>query len=92
MSPEDRPASQSAAPAARALTLDQVEPGRAVEFMGFAPGLDPAFRDQLLAYGVQPTHMLKVLQHAPMTVIVCDHVELALEAPVARMIEVRART
>jgi hypothetical protein len=33
--------------------------------------------------------LLKVLQQQPMTVVVCDHVELALEAPVARMMQVR---
>ncbi len=70
-------------------TLDRVEPGRTVEFAGFAEGLDAGFREQLLAYGVQPRQMLSVLQQAPMTVVVCDHVELALETSVARMIQVR---
>jgi hypothetical protein len=70
-------------------SLDRVAPGRTVEFEGFADGLDAGFRDQLLAYGVQPKQLLKVLQQQPMTVVVCDHVELALEAPVARMMQVR---
>ncbi len=75
---------------ASVLTLDRVEPGRSVVFLGFAGELDPAFRDQLLAYGVHPEQSLEVLQQAPMTVVVCDHVELALEAAVARMMQVRA--
>jgi hypothetical protein len=70
-------------------TLDRVVPGRTVEFDGFVEGLDAGFREQLLAYGVQPKQLLKVLQQAPMTVVVCDHVELALEASVARMMQVR---
>jgi hypothetical protein len=70
-------------------TLDRVEPGLTVELQGFAESLDGAFRDQLLAYGVQPQQRIRVLQQSPMTVIVCDHVELALEGQVARMMEVR---
>ena len=71
------------------LPLDRVEPGRTVEFVGFGEGLEAAFRDQLLAYGLQPRHPLKVLQQLPMTVVLCDHVELALESPVARLMRVR---
>lgn len=69
--------------------LDTVVPGCAVELADFGAELDAAFREQLLAYGLHPGQRLEVLQQLPMTVILCDHVELALEAPVARMIGVR---
>jgi hypothetical protein len=75
--------------ASAVVTLDRVDPGGLVELVAFADGLDAGFRDQLLAYGLQPRQKLRVLQQTPMTVILCDHVELALEGPVARMMEVR---
>jgi len=78
------------APAASGeIALDRVEPGATVELVGFGDALDTAFRDQLLAYGVHARQRLRVLQQSPMTVVVCDHVELALEAQVARMMTVR---
>lgn len=69
-------------------TLDTIAPGCAVVFADFAAELDAAFREQLLAYGLHPGQRLEVLHQLPMTVILCDHAELALEAPVAKMIGV----
>ncbi len=71
--------------------LADVEPGRRVEFVGFDRALDRGFREQLLAYGLQHRQVIEVLQQVPMTVVVCDHVELALEPAVARLVEVRER-
>jgi hypothetical protein len=80
---EVRPPSDDVVP------LADIEPGRRVELVSFGAALDRSFCDQLLAYGVQPRHAIDVLQQQPMTVIVCDHVELALETAVARLIDVR---
>jgi len=55
-----------------------------------ASGLFALQREQLHAYGLSAPHPVKVLQQQPMTVILCDHVELALEHEVARHIWVEA--
>ena len=70
-------------------SLDRVAPGTTVEVAGSRDVLSAVFREQLLAYGVQSSQRLTILQQTPMTIVMCDHVELALERPVARMIEVR---
>jgi Fe2+ transport system protein FeoA len=71
-------------------TLDRVAPGATVVLVGFAAALDRSASDELLSYGFQPHHVLEVVQQQPMTVVLCDHVELALEHAVARLIEVRS--
>jgi ribosome biogenesis GTPase A len=48
--------------------------------------IDPLQREQLTAYGLTESRPLKVLQQRPMTVILADEVELALEHGVARYI------
>jgi len=71
------------------LTLDGVIPGRTVTLAGIDASLSSDFREQLAAYGFVPGRALEVIAQRPMTVVVCDHVELALEAPVARALVVR---
>jgi Fe2+ transport system protein FeoA len=48
-------------------------------------------REQLVAYGLAPDRPLVVLQQRPMTIVMVDEVELALEASVARHVWVRRR-
>jgi Fe2+ transport system protein FeoA len=70
-------------------TLDTVAPGRTVLLARIDDALAADFREQLAAYGFVPGRALDVLAQRPMTVVVCDHVELALEAAVARALVVR---
>ncbi len=46
--------------------------------------IDATQREQIIAYGLSPGRMLTVLQQHPMTLIMVDEVELALENSVAR--------
>ena len=71
--------------------LADIAPGESVEFVGYDATLDPMLRDRLLAYGLAPSQRLDVLQQTPLTIVVCDHAELALEAAVARTMRVRVR-
>jgi len=71
--------------------LADVAAGESVEFIGYDATLDPMLRDRLLAYGLAPSQRLDVLQQTPLTIVVCDHAELAIEAAVARTMRVRAR-
>ena len=48
-------------------------------------------REQLVAYGLAPNRPLVVLQQRPMTIVMVDEVELALEASVARHVWVKRR-
>jgi Fe2+ transport system protein FeoA len=68
--------------------LADVSPGTNVEFVGYDATVDASVRDRLLAYGVAPARRLDVLQQRPLTIVVCDHAELALEASVARAMRV----
>ena len=51
--------------------------------------IDPVQRERLLAYGVSPGNILTLLRQRPMTVVLADEVELALESAVAREIWVQ---
>jgi len=70
-------------------TLDAVPPGCTVLLAGAHDALAPDFREQLAAYGFVPGRAIDVVAQRPMTVVVCDHVELALETSVARLLLVR---
>ncbi len=54
--------------------------------------IDQVQREQLTAYGLTPQRSLTVLQQRPMTVILADEIELALEHSVARHIWVEPAT
>jgi len=58
--------------------------GRMVHIAEFGDEIDPLQREQLHAYGLSAAHAVKVLQQTPMTVLLCEHVELAIEHEVAR--------
>jgi Fe2+ transport system protein FeoA len=68
-------------------TLLEIRPGgqaRVVEFRS----LSAVQIENLQAYGLTPGHLLRVLQQAPVTVIQIGNTELALEADLARQVEV----
>ncbi|MDH3460109.1 MAG: ferrous iron transport protein A [Burkholderiaceae bacterium] len=46
--------------------------------------IDPTQREQLTAYGLAPDQPLVVLQQRPMTIVMIDQLELALETSVVR--------
>ncbi len=68
------------------LPLAFIAPGSTVHLEEIGPEIDPGQREQLIAYGLAPQRPLSVLQHRPMTVILADEVELAVEHSVARHI------
>lgn len=71
------------------LPLAFIPPGTEVLLAAIDDAVDPAQREQLTAYGLAVDRPLRVLQQRPMTVILADEVELALEHVVARHIWVQ---
>ena len=63
-----------------------IKPGCEVQLAALGDEIDPHQREQLTAYGLAENRPLRVLQQKPMTVILADEVELALEHAVARHI------
>jgi Fe2+ transport system protein FeoA len=72
--------------------LCDIAPGERVEFVRFDAALDAALRDRLIAYGISPAQRIEVVQQRPLSIIVCDHAEIAVEAVVARSMIVRAKS
>ena len=68
------------------LPLAFIPPGSVVRLAALGDEIDPLQREQLLANGLAGNHTLTVLQQQPMTVILAEEVELALEREVARHI------
>ncbi|MDR3213860.1 MAG: ferrous iron transport protein A [Azoarcus sp.] len=60
--------------------------GSRVRLSEFGEEIDPLQREQLHAYGLSAPQAITVLQQRPMTVVLCDHMELALEHVVAHHI------
>jgi Fe2+ transport system protein FeoA len=60
--------------------------GHRVRLAEFGEEIDPLQREQLLAYGIDVQQPLTVLQQRPMTIVLCEHMELALEHAVAHHI------
>jgi Fe2+ transport system protein FeoA len=69
-------------------SLADVPAGATVRLAEHEPSLEPAFREHLSAYGLVPGHLVTIVAHKPMTVVLCDHVELALEATIATRLHV----
>ncbi|MDR1994734.1 FeoA family protein [Azonexus sp.] len=74
------------------LPLAFIAPGTEVCLAGLGEEIDALQREQLTAYGLAEGRPLRVLQQKPMTVILADEVELALEHSVARYIWVVNQT
>lgn len=68
------------------LPLAFIKPGQEVKLAEIGQAIDAHQREQLTAYGLAESRTFKVLQQKPMTVILADEVELALEHQVARHI------
>ena len=74
------------------IPLSFVGMGTCVRIADLDDAIAAVQRQQLAAYGVSPERVVTVRQQRPMTVIVADEVELALEASVARHIWVESPT
>jgi Fe2+ transport system protein FeoA len=74
------------------LPLAFITPGTEVRLASLGDEIDALQREQLTAYGLAENRPLKVLQQRPMTVILAEEVELALEHVVARYIWVEKIT
>ena len=61
------------------LPLAFIPAGSEVRLVALGDEIDPLQREQLTAYGLAENRPLKVLQQRPMTVILAEEVELALE-------------
>ncbi|MCS7061195.1 MAG: FeoA family protein [Anaerolineae bacterium] len=68
-------------------TLLEVRAGETVRIRRFSSA-PPAWQERLLAHGIAPGCVVRVMQHQPITVIQVDHTELGFEHDVARVIEV----
>lgn len=68
------------------LPLAFIPPGSEVRLAALGEEIDALQREQLTAYGLAENRPIRVLQQRPMTVILADEVELALEHAVARHI------
>ena len=68
------------------LPLAFITPGTEVRLTALGDEIDPLQREQLTAYGLASNRSIRVLQQRPLTVILADEVELALEHSVARHI------
>ena len=82
---------KSSSPAAARLPLAFIPAGQQVCLAELGHEIDPLQREQLTAYGLALGQPLTVLQQRPMTVILADEVELALEHAIARHIWVEPR-
>ncbi|MDR1462184.1 MAG: ferrous iron transport protein A [Azoarcus sp.] len=65
--------------------------GHNVHLAELGEEIDPLQREQLHAYGLSAQQTITVLQQRPMTVVMCDHMELALEHAVAQHIWVEGK-
>jgi Fe2+ transport system protein FeoA len=73
---------------AQVTTLDYVSAGSRAVVIKYLPGMPAERYAQLRAYGLAPGCKVFVLQHAPITVIRIDHLELALEHSLVKEIQV----
>jgi Fe2+ transport system protein FeoA len=69
-------------------TIDRVRVGATVRLVEPDPSLEASLREHLAAFGLLPGHPVTVVAQRPMTIVLCDHVELALEAAVAAKLRV----
>ena len=78
------PAGSSSRPGS---SLAETPVGTQVQVTGFRAGLAVERRSQLQSYGLAPGHTVKVLQHTPVTVLLIEQFELALERELAAVVE-----
>ncbi|HWB69905.1 MAG TPA: ferrous iron transport protein A [Solirubrobacterales bacterium] len=73
----------------RPTRLSELRPGRRARVVAIE-GPAAAWCERLRAYGVVPGCRLLLVQHAPVTVVQVEHLDLAFEAPIAAGILVSA--
>jgi Fe2+ transport system protein FeoA len=79
-----------AAPLVTAATsLRNAPVGARVAVAGFGEGIPAVQLEQLMSYGVVEGRTIEVLAQRPVTVVLVEHTELALEAMVAQAILAR---
>ena len=71
-------------------TLDLTTIGSSAAIAGFNEDMSTGHRELLRAYGIEPGRTVRIEQHSPVTVVVVDETEVALEADLARLIYVGA--
>jgi Fe2+ transport system protein FeoA len=69
-------------------TLANILPGENAIIVDFLPGISSEQRAHLLAYGVIPGSIIRVIQQTPVTILEVDQLELALEKKIANSIKV----
>lgn len=69
-------------------TLASILPGENAVIEDFLPGISREQRAHLLAYGVIPGNIIRVIQQTPVTILEVDQLELALEKKIASSIKV----
>ena len=69
-------------------TLAEIIPGGEVKVIGFGSMLPGDRQAQLQSFGLIPGRVVRVVQHAPVTIIQVENTELALETEMAREIQV----
>ncbi|MBI4757337.1 MAG: ferrous iron transport protein A [Betaproteobacteria bacterium] len=72
------------------LRMTGIPAGQKVRLALLGEAIDPFQREQLHAYGLTVSSHLQVLQQQPLTVVMCDQIELALEHAVAHELWVEA--
>jgi Fe2+ transport system protein FeoA len=66
--------------------LTAVIPGHEARIAGFSPDISAERKSRLQAYGLVAGQVVRVLQHNPVTVVVIEHLELAMETELARAV------
>ncbi len=64
--------------------------GARVTVAGFGREISAIQLEQLMSYGLVEGHVVDVLAQRPVTVVLVEHTELALESAVAAAVRVRA--
>lgn len=80
------PTIAEAAPEAGKLTLDQAAPGSVLQVLGFSSALSVQHRLRLQAFGLEPGRRLRIIQQRPVTIVLIDHLELAVEKVLAQRV------
>jgi len=73
-----------------ALRLTGIPEGTRANLAHFDADIPAVLAEQLHAYGLVPPHAIQVLRQQPLTVVLCEQVELALEHEIAHRIWVEA--
>lgn len=70
------------------MTLAEARRGTRVCIAGIGGAIPAARREHLQAYGLAAGQLVRIIQQSPVTVVQMEHTELALDAELARAIDV----